>query len=82
MSPSLTLAALWVILAAILAILPARDNRWRRAWLLIGLGLPVLAWVFWQNGPWWGVAALAAGASILRWPLIRLWRWLRARLAG
>jgi hypothetical protein len=27
--------------------------------------------VTWQTGPVWGLICLAAGASVLRWPLLR-----------
>lgn len=76
---SLPLIALfgWVILAHILALIPSRDNHWARAYLLIALGIPLLGWVTAAHGPVVGLLALAGGASVLRWPLIFLWRWLR-----
>ncbi|QBF31252.1 DUF2484 family protein [Thalassococcus sp. S3] len=80
MSVSLVLAAIWVLLASVLAMLPSRDNHWRRAYILIAIGVPVLGFVIYQNGPWWGLAVLLAGMSILRWPVIYLGRWLRGRL--
>lgn len=80
MTLSLILACLWVVAANLLAMIPSRDNHWRRAYLLIGLGIPLLGYVTWQNGPWIGLLAMAAGMSMLRWPVIRLGRWLRRRL--
>ena len=77
MNLSLIFAGLWVVLAAVLAAIPSRDNHWRRAWFLVATGLPILAWVLWQNGPWWGLAVALAEASILRWPIRRLITWLR-----
>jgi len=62
-------------------MLPSRDHHWRAAYALIAAGIPILGWVSWSNGPWVGLIVLAAGASILRWPLIRLWRWLRRKAA-
>jgi hypothetical protein len=62
-------------------MLPSRDHHWRAAYALIAAGIPILGWVSWANGPWVGLIVLAAGASILRWPLIRLWRWLRRKAA-
>lgn len=82
MTLSLFLACLWAIAANVLAILPSSDNHWRRACLLIGLGLPLLGYLVWQNGLWIGLVVLLAGMSVLRWPLRYLWRWLRARLGG
>ena len=77
MTLSLTLALVWLVLANILALLPSRDNHWSRAYLLIALGVPLLGYVTYENGPWVGLLLLAAGASILRWPVIYLGRWLR-----
>ncbi|APZ51516.1 DUF2484 family protein [Salipiger abyssi] len=80
MTLSLFLACVWAVAANVLAMLPSRDNHWRRAYLLIGSGLPLLVYVVWENGPWIGLIVLLAGMSILRWPLRYLWRWLRVRL--
>ena len=77
MTPSLILACLWAVAANVLAMLPSRDNHWRRAWVLIALGVPVLGMVTWQHGPWLGLLVLVAGMSVLRWPVIYLARWLR-----
>lgn len=82
MNLSLILVCLWVIAAGLMAMLPSRDNHWRRAYLLIALGIPLLGYVTYQNGPWAGLAVLAAGASILRWPLRYLWAWLARTARG
>lgn len=80
MSISLILACLWGLAANVLALLPSRDNHWRRAYVLIAIGIPLLGFVTYQNGPWVGLLVLAAGMSILRWPVIYLGRWLRGSL--
>ena len=80
MNLSLILACLWALAANVLAMMPSRDNHWHRAWMLIATGIPLLGLVTWQNGPWLGLACLAAGVSLLRWPVLRLGRWLRRRL--
>lgn len=77
MNGSMILACLWAVTATLIAILPSRDRHWRAAYLLIATGIPILGWVTLQNGPWIGLIVLAAGASILRWPLIYLWRRIR-----
>jgi hypothetical protein len=79
MTVSLFLACLWVIVANVLAMLPSRDNHWTRAYVLMGLGLPLLGFVAWENGPWVALAMLVAGMSLLRWPLRYLLRWLRGK---
>lgn len=77
MTLSLILACIWGIMANVLALLPSSDNYWRRAYVLIIIGIPLLGYVTYQNGPWIGLAVLAAGISVLRWPVIYLGRWLR-----
>ena len=81
MTPSLFLACLWLVLANVLGMLPSRDNHWTRAYVLIALGVPLIGWVWWQSGPWVGMVVLLAGMSVLRWPMLYLIRWLRARLS-
>lgn len=79
MNLSIILACLWAVTATLIAMFPSRDHHWRAAYVLIALGIPILGYVTYQNGPWLGLIVLAAGASILRWPLIYLWRWARGR---
>jgi hypothetical protein len=74
------LAFLWLIAANVAAMLPSRDRHWRAAYVLIALGIPLLGWVTWENGPWWGLAFLAAAVSVLRWPVLYLGRWVLRRL--
>ena len=82
MSLSLALALVWLVLANVAAMIPSRDNHWARAYGLIGLGVPLVGWVTWVNGPVVGLLVLAAGASVLRWPLIYLGRWVRRHLTA
>ena len=77
MSLSLILAALWALSANVLAMLPSRDNHWRRAYILIAVGIPILGYVTYQNGPWIGLLVLVAGMSVLRWPMYYLLRWVK-----
>ena len=81
MTRSLVLAALWGLVANLIAFFPSRDHHWRAAYALIAVGIPILGYVTWQNGPWVGLLVLFAGMSILRWPVIYLSRWVR-RKAG
>ncbi|WP_371223382.1 DUF2484 family protein [Roseovarius sp. 2305UL8-3] len=77
MSLSLILACVWAVVANVLAMLPSRDNHWRNAYILIAIGIPLLGYVTYENGPWVGMLVLAAGMSVLRWPVIYLGRWIR-----
>ncbi|MCU0826469.1 MAG: DUF2484 family protein [Tabrizicola sp.] len=76
----LGLCMVWLIVANVIAMFPSRDYHWRAAYVLIAIGVPLLGWVTWELGPIVGMVVLAAGASILRWPVIFFWRWLRRRL--
>lgn len=80
MSLSLILACAWALLANVLAMLPSRDNHWSYAYGLIGIGIPILGLVTWQHGPWIGLLVLAAGMSVLRWPVVYLMRWIKRRV--
>ena len=82
MSLSLIAVFVWLFVANVLAMIPSRDNHWRRAYILIGIGVPLLAWVFWEQAWWVGVLALLAGMSVLRWPVIYLGRWARRKTLG
>jgi hypothetical protein len=75
----LALCFIWLIAANVIAMFPSRDYHWRAAYGLIALGVPLLGWATYEAGPIIGLALLAAGASILRWPLVYFWRWLRQR---
>ncbi|WP_417243109.1 DUF2484 family protein [Celeribacter sp.] len=74
---SLILACVWAILANVVAMVPSKSNHWRQAYALIALGVPILGFVTYQNGPWVGLIVFAAGVSILRWPVIYLGRWIK-----
>jgi len=77
MTTSLIVAALWAIAANLIALTPSKRGHWPAAWVLIATGIPILGWVTWENGPLIGLLVLAAGASVLRWPVVYLWRWLK-----
>lgn len=64
----------WFIIANLGAMLPSRDHHWWFAYGLIAVGIPLLGLVTYVAGPWVGLAILLAGASVLRWPLVALWR--------
>ncbi|MEN8951024.1 DUF2484 family protein [Planktotalea arctica] len=78
MSSSLVLALLWLVLANVIAMFPSKDHHWRNAYVLIGVGIPLLGWVWLQNGPWVAFIVLIAAMSILRWPVIYLVKWVKS----
>ena len=77
MSLSLILACLWLVGANLIGMVPSRDHHWRAAYGLIAVGIPIVGYVTWQMGPVLGLLVLAAGASVLRWPVYYVWRWVR-----
>lgn len=77
MTLSLILAFIWIVVANVIAIVPKKNGRWPEAYVLIAVGVPLLGYVTYENGPWVGLVALVAGASILRWPLRYFGRWVR-----
>lgn len=79
MTISLMLACLWAVAANLMAILPSRDHHWTRAYWLIGIGIPLLGYVTYENGPWIGLIVLLAGMSVLRWPMRYLFAWILRR---
>lgn len=76
MSTPLILAALWVIAGTVTAFLPMRRQMVPGSILL--LSAPVLlVWIGWVHGWAFSVLGLLAFASMMRNPLIYLWK--RAR---
>lgn len=80
MSLAFVATCLWFVIANLIAMLPSRDQHWTAAYWLIGVGVPLLGWLTSVHGPVAGVLAMAAGASVLRWPLVFLMRRLRGGL--
>lgn len=76
---SIALVCIWAIVANVLAMTPSKDNHWRNAYVLIAIGIPLLGYVTYENGPWVGLVALLGGMSVLRWPVIYLGRWVRGQ---
>lgn len=81
MSATLALVAglIWLIAANVLGMLPSRDQHWSNAYRLIAVGLPILIWIAVAKGLVWAALFLLAAASVLRWPLVHVWRWMKTR---
>ena len=77
MTFSILLACGWFILANVLAMMPSKRRHWPQAWGLIAIGIPILGFVVYEHGPWLGLLVLAGAMSMLRWPVIYLFRWMR-----
>ena len=81
MSLSLILACAWLVLANVIAMFPSKKKHWPAAYVLLTFGIPLLGFVFWENGIWIGLVVFIAAASVLRWPVRFFIRWL-ARTLG
>ncbi len=79
MTLSLTLAAVWALVANVIAMMPSKDRHRRSAYGLIVCGIPIVGYVTWQHGPWIGMLVLAAGVSVLRWPVAHFGSWIRRK---
>ena len=77
MSFPIIVGLLWLITANVIAMLPSRDHHWRNAYTLIAIGIPILGWTTYENGVFLGLLFLAGGASVLRWPVWYLWKWVK-----
>ncbi len=69
MSPPLVLGALWVIAAAVTAMLPMRRQYGPGVTLLICAPL-LIGWIGYEHGPVWLVFAVFALLSMFRRPLL------------
>lgn len=61
MTTALVLIAAWVVLAFVMAATPSNDNHWRRAYVLMAVGFPLLIWITWQHGALAGLLGLVVG---------------------
>lgn len=77
MTLAILLACGWFVLANVLAMIPSKRRHWPQAWGLITIGIPILGYVVYEHGPWLGLLVLAGAMSMLRWPVIYLFRWMR-----
>ncbi|MEZ8015248.1 MAG: DUF2484 family protein [Ascidiaceihabitans sp.] len=82
MTVSLILVCLWALVANVLAMTPSKDYYWRDVYILIGLGIPLLGYVTWENNPWIGLIVMVAAMSVLRWLVVYLTRWVKLKLKG
>lgn len=77
MKASLLILCLWLVAANVAGMVPSKNAYWRRAYVMMALFVPVVVYVFMEN-PWWvGALAIAAAASVFRWPVIYFTRWVR-----
>ncbi|QMU58186.1 MAG: DUF2484 family protein [Boseongicola sp.] len=76
MNVSLILACIWALSANVIAMFPSKHKHWPSAYVLMTFGIPLLGFVYWENGFWIGTVVFIAAASILRWPVRFFLRWI------
>ena len=76
MTVSLMLACGWLVLANVIGMFPSKKKHWPAAYILISVGIPLLGFVFWENGIWITLIVFVAAVSILRWPVRYFVRWV------
>ncbi len=80
MTLSLKIALVWIVVANLRAMFPSKDRLWTFAYVMIAIGVPILIWVYLENGLWWALGLLVMGAWIMRWPVYYAWHWLKRRV--
>jgi len=73
---------LWLLAANVIAMIPSRKHHWPQAYVLIAIGLPLLVWVYVENGLLIALVSAIACGSMLRWPMIYLGRWIKRQVTG
>jgi hypothetical protein len=63
---------LWLLATVLTARVSCPNRQGWAAMGLVVLGIPLLGWITWLNGPIWGGAALIIGCVLLRLPVARL----------
>lgn len=81
MTLSLGVACLWLVAANFRAMFPSKDHLWRFAYFMIAIGVPILIWVYVENGTWVTLALFVMASWIMRWPVYYTWLWLKRRLS-
>lgn len=81
MTLSFLLLCIWALVANILALIPSKRHHWPQAYALLAVGLPLLAYVLYDNEWTLKVVSLAIWLSVMRWPILYGYRWVRRKLA-
>lgn len=82
MNVSIILALIWMTVANVRAMFPSKDFLWNFAYVMIAVGVPIVIYVWWQNGIWIALMFVVAAMWIMRWPVIYLGRWIKRMFGG
>ena len=61
MTISLILGCVWIVVANVLGMMPSKRSHWPQAYFLIAVGIPLLGYITYENGPWWGLRRCSRG---------------------
>lgn len=79
MTLSLILLLIWALTANVIAMFPSKHHHWPAAYVLVATGIPLIIFVFYQNNAIINILAFAAWCSVLRWPLLYGYKWVRRK---
>lgn len=79
MNLSLVLLLIWALTANIIAMFPSKHHHWPAAYVLVATGIPLIIFVFYNNNSIVNLLALAVWCSVLRWPLLYSYKWVRGK---
>lgn len=80
MTNSFLLLCIWALTANIIALFPSRHHHWPAAYALLSISIPLMGYVFYQNGTLLNIAAALIWASTMRWPLLYGYNWIKRKL--
>ncbi|MHA3914505.1 DUF2484 family protein [Halovulum sp. GXIMD14793] len=80
MTLSFLLLCIWALAANIIALIPSKRHHWPQAYVLLAVGLPLLVYVLYENA--WPVIVISLGVwgSVMRWPLLYGYKWIRRKI--
>lgn len=74
----ITAACLWIIIAWVLSLVLKPKATWPAAYGLIAIGVPLLVWLYLEEGFLAALIGFTTGCLVLRWPVRYFGRWLKA----
>lgn len=81
MSWTLLLACIWIVLVSVVALTPFPQHKPYALAMLVLLPVLLLA-IAVEHGPFWALVLFVCAASIYRYPLMFLLRWLGQKIRG
>lgn len=80
MTISLALLCAWALLSNIIALFPSKRHHWPAAYFLVATGIPLMGYIIYENHILVVLVAFLAWVSVLRWPLLYGWKWVKKKM--